>query len=90
MTKVDESKSEEEKEKLDKIKGQLKGICFFVTSTTGNGTHPSSAAPMVEWLGGKLTDSAESFTERLNTATETQVAPAENESEISTELCQLR
>jgi hypothetical protein len=45
---------------------------------------------MVEWLGGKLTDSAESFTERLNTATETQVAPAENESEISTELCQLR
>ena len=59
---------------MDEIKGQLKGICFFVTSTFGNGTHPTSAANTAEWLDTKLNDCEENVNERLNTIIQTQAA----------------
>ena len=51
----------------------MKGICFFVTSTFGNGTHPTSAASISEWLDVKLNDSEENLNERLNTVLQTHV-----------------
>ena len=72
----------EEKEDIDKIKGQLKGLCFFVTSTFGNGTHPTSAGSMAEWLDSKLNDSEETVNERLNTVIQTQMS-TEGETEVS-------
>ena len=72
----------DEKEDLEKIKGQLKGLCFFVTSTFGNGTHPTSAGPMAEWLDTKLNDSEETVNERLNTVIQTQMS-SEGEAEVS-------
>ena len=38
---------------------------------------------MAEWLDVKLNDSEENVNERLNTVIQTQVAPAEDENEIS-------
>ena len=72
----------EEKEDIDKIKGQLKGLCFFVTSTFGNGTHPTSAGSMAEWLDSKLNDSEETVNERLNTVIQTQMS-TEGETDVS-------
>ena len=72
----------EEKEDIDRIKGQLKGLCFFVTSTFGNGTHPTSAGSMAEWLDSKLNDSEETVNERLNTVIQTQIS-TEGETEVS-------
>ena len=71
-----------EKENIDKLKGQLKGICFFVTSTFGNGTHPTSAGSMAEWLDTKLNDSEETVNERLNTVIQTQMS-SEGDQEVS-------
>ena len=73
----------EEREKLEEIKGQLKGTCFFVTSTFGNGTHPTNAASMSEWLDAKLNDSEENVNERLNTIVQAQLLPQEEEGETS-------
>ena len=67
------SDNNKEKEELEVIKGQLKGICFFVTSTFGNGTHPTSAASLAEWLDAKLNDSEDNVYERLNTMIQTQL-----------------
>ena len=72
----------EEKEDIEKLKGQLKGLCFFVTSTFGNGTHPTSAGSMAEWLDSKLNDSEETVNERLNTVIQTQMS-TEGETEVS-------
>ena len=58
---------------MDVIKGQLKGICYFATSTFGNGTSPTSAISLAEWLDFKLNDAEEDVYERLNTTIETQL-----------------
>ena len=73
---------DEEKENIEQLKGQLKGICFFVTSTFGNGTHPTSAGSMAEWLDVKLNDSEETVNERLNTVIQTQIS-SEGDQEVS-------
>ena len=80
ITKVENK--DEEKENIDKLKGQLKGICFFVTSTFGNGTHPTSAGSMAEWLDTKLNDSEETVNERLNTVIQTKMS-SEGDQEVS-------
>ena len=64
---------------MEDIKGQLKGICFFVTSTFGNGTHPTSAKSMAEWLDAKLNDSEDNVYERLNTIIHTEELSSEND-----------
>ena len=70
---------------MDVIKGQLKGICYFVTSTFGNGTSPTSAVSLAEWLDSKLNDVEEDIYERLNTTIETQLQVEEaNSSTIHT------
>ena len=54
-----------------------------MTSTFGNGTHPTNAASMSEWLDAKLNDSEENVNERLNTIVQAQLIPQEEEGEIS-------
>ena len=64
----------------------MKGICFFITSTFGNGTHPTSAKSLAEWLDAKLNDSEDDVYERLNTMIQTQLSTEEFQSSRISEI----
>ena len=55
----------EHRRNLNIVKGQLTGLCLFVTSTFGNGEPPGSAVSMAKWLDMMLNDKEDEVHERL-------------------------
>ena len=62
------TKNEEDPEKrkdIRFIKGQLLGLCFFVTSTFGNGEPPGMASSMARWIDALLNHQTDEVYGRL-------------------------
>ena len=53
------------KRDLNIIKGQLTGLCVFVTSTFGNGEPPGAAVSMAKWIDSLLNNQEDEVYERL-------------------------
>ena len=55
----------ERRNDIELIKGKLVGLCFFITSTFGNGEPPSMASSMARWIDSLLNDQEDEVYDRL-------------------------
>ena len=58
-------KDPEKRKQLKFVKGQLTGMCLFVTSTFGNGEPPEQALSMSKWVDQLLNEQDDEMYERL-------------------------
>lgn len=58
-------KDPEKRKQLKIVKGQLTGMCLFVTSTFGNGEPPEQALSMSKWIDQLLNEQDDEMYDRL-------------------------